>query len=311
MTFLALNLSGYINGVAKRHGEVSRHLFARYAIDAITNGVHAATWVSPPFVELFDQYIRGWKEDNFDLRYALSIPRERLWSAHQRAKKRLVEFANRQVNAGLDVDVFTLGFARRMTAYKRPDLIFSDIERLRRLPDTAGPLQIVFGGKAHPQDRDGKELIRRIHRFRDLLADRIRVAYLPNYDIDIARMVTSGVDLWLNTPQPPMEASGTSGMKAALNGVPSLSVLDGWWIEGCIEGVTGWSFGDRTESPQPVGDPTQDARSLYDKLEGVIGPMFYRDRSAYLEIMQFVIALNGSFFNTHRMIQQYALKAYL
>jgi starch phosphorylase len=241
----------------------------------------------------------------------LSIPRERLWSAHQRAKKRLVEFANRQVNAGLDVDVFTLGFARRMTAYKRPDLIFSDIERLRRLPDTAGPLQIVFGGKAHPQDRDGKELIRRIHRFRDLLADRIRVAYLPNYDIDIARMVTSGVDLWLNTPQPPMEASGTSGMKAALNGVPSLSVLDGWWIEGCIEGVTGWSFGDRTESPQPVGDPTQDARSLYDKLEGVIGPMFYRDRSAYLEIMQFVIALNGSFFNTHRMIQQYALKAYL
>lgn len=307
MTFLGFNLSHYINGVAKKHGEVSRLMFARYNIDAITNGVHAATWTAEPFQELYDRYIPGWRQDNFSLRYALSIPKPEIWGAHQRAKKKLVQYVNRQTNLGMDVDVFTLGFARRAAAYKRGDLLFADTQRLKSIHSKAGPFQVVYAGKAHPQDTGGKELIRRIFQAKHALQREIKIAYLQNYDLELARMMTSGVDLWLNTPQPPLEASGTSGMKAALNGVPSLSVLDGWWIEGCIEGKTGWSIGDGRGE---VGDRTKDAASLYDKLEKVIIPMFYQDRDRYLDVMLHAIALNGSFFNTHRMIHQYVLKAY-
>jgi len=239
MTYLALNLSHYINGVAKKHGEVARHMFAHYVIDAITNGVHAATWTSPPFQRLFDQYIPGWREDNFSLRYALSIPNQDVWNAHRTAKRRMLEDVNRATHMGMDVDVLTLGFARRATAYKRLDLLFQDRERLRQLAARAGGLQVIYAGKAHPQDQQGKELIQRLYAVKDLLKNDVKIAYLANYDIAMGALLTAGVDVCLNTPQPPLEASGTSGMKAALNGVPSLSVLDGWWLEGCIEGVTG------------------------------------------------------------------------
>ena len=223
MTYLALYLSHYVNGVAKKHGEISRHMFAGYEIDAITNGVHAATWVSPPFRALFDRYIPGWREDNFSLRYALSIPDDEVWAAHQEAKRRLVESVNREFNAGFDVDVLTLGFARRAATYKRADLIFHDVERLRRIASQHGGLQLVFAGKAHPQDEEGKKLIQRVVRIGQSLAGSVAVVYLPNYDMELAGLLTSGSDVWLNTPQRPLEASGTSGMKAALNGVPSLS----------------------------------------------------------------------------------------
>ncbi len=309
MTYLALNLSRYINGVAKRHGEVARHLFATYSIDAITNGVHAAMWTSPPFADLFDAAIPGWRGDSFSLRYALGIPGEKVWQAHLEAKRRLLRQASRRSNAGMDLDILTIGVARRMTAYKRPDLIFQDVERLRRIRASAGPLQILFAGKAHPRDEHGKDLIRRIHRMRDALGDAVRVAFLPNYDIELGRLLTAGVDLWLNTPQPPLEASGTSGMKAALNGVPSLSVLDGWWLEGCIEGVTGWAIGERDQDR--VADSAACATALYDKLEHVVMPMFYEERTRYIDVMRHAIALNGSFFNTHRMVQQYVVNAYL
>ncbi|HEX5022426.1 MAG TPA: alpha-glucan family phosphorylase, partial [Candidatus Binatia bacterium] len=243
LTFLALNLSHYVNGVAKKHGEITRLMFAGYNIDAITNGVHAATWVSAPFAELYDRYIPGWHQDNCSLRYGLSISKQEIWQAHRAAKKTLLQFVNREMNSGMDADVFTLGFARRAAAYKRMDLFFSDIERLKAIADRCGGLQIVYAGKAHPKDEPGKEEIQKVYRARDQLRDKIRIAYLENYSMDIGKMMTAGVDVWLNTPLPPMEASGTSGMKAAVNGVPSLSVLDGWWIEGCIEGVTGWSIG--------------------------------------------------------------------
>jgi starch phosphorylase len=310
MTLLALNSSHYINGVAKQHGEVARLMFAEYTIHSITNGVHATTWASGPFRRLYDSYIPGWRQDPFSLRYALSIPRDAVWGAHMEAKKRLIEYINREMNTGLSADCFTIGFARRAAAYKRADLIFSDLERLKKVAENAGPLQLVFAGKAHPQDRAGKEIIARVCQMKKRLQGDIRVSYLPNYDMRLGKIITSGVDVWLNTPEPPMEASGTSGMKAALNGVPSLSILDGWWIEGWIEGVTGWSIGERPRHRQDSPDPSKDAASLYDKLGKTIVPLFYKDNARFTDIMRHCIALNGSFFNTHRMMQQYVLNAY-
>lgn len=306
MTYLALNLSRYVNGVAKKHGEVSRLMFAGYEIDAITNGVHAATWTSKPFRDLFDRYIPGWRQDNFSLRYALNIPVDEVWRAHMDAKGTLINYVNREANAGMDVDVFTVGFARRAATYKRSDLFFQDTERLKRISSKVGLVQIIYAGKAHPLDRDGKEMIKHIFQLKESLKRDVRIAYLENYDMELGRLMTSGVDLWLNTPLPPLEASGTSGMKAALNGVPSLSILDGWWIEGCIEGITGWAIGDRSGD----GDRTKDAESLYEKLEKVVIPLFYNERERFVGVMKHAIALNGSFFNTHRMMQQYVLNAY-
>jgi starch phosphorylase len=310
MTYLALNLSKYVNGVAKKHGEVSRLMFGDYPVDSITNGVHAPTWTTEPFQALFDRHIPGWREDNFSLRYALNIPAEELWAAHQKAKGDLLDFVNRQTNAGMDVDVLTLGFARRAAAYKRADLLFSDIERLLRLAREVGPFQIIFAGKAHPRDSHGKDLIRRIFQARDEVRGDIKVAYLANYDTWLARLLTGGVDVWLNTPQPPNEASGTSGMKAALNGVPSFSTLDGWWLEGHIENITGWAITAPAAADQGY-DCSMDADCLYTKLEQIIIPIYYRDRQAFLKAMYGAIALNGAFFNTQRMIQQYVVKAYL
>lgn len=311
LTYLALNLSHFVNGVAKKHAEVSQLLYAQYQVDAITNGVHAATWTSPPFQSVFDKYIPGWREDNFSLRYALSIPASEVLSAHRAAKRELLREVNREANAGLDMDVLTLGFARRMATYKRAHLLFHDVERLRGIAGKRGGLQIIFAGKAHPQDEQGKEIIKRIFQAKDTLRQDVRIAYLENYGVGLAQRLISGVDVWLNTPEPPMEASGTSGMKAALNGVPSLSTLDGWWIEGCIEGVTGWAIGERPASTASSGDQAgHDAAALYDKLEHVVVPMFYDEPERRVDIMRHAIALNGSFFNTQRMVLQYVLKAY-
>jgi glycogen phosphorylase len=311
MTYVALEASGYVNGVAKRHGEVSRRMFDQYEIDSITNGVHAGTWVAPPMRELFDSHIAGWREDNASLRYALGIPLEEIWSAHQTAKAALVEFVNQATGARLSTDRFTLGFARRMTAYKRPGLLFLDLERLLDIQRSAGPLQVILSGKAHPQDFGGKALIREICETARRLRGELEIAYVEDYDMAVAARMVSGVDLWLNTPQPPLEASGTSGMKAALNGVPQLSVLDGWWVEGCIEGVTGWAIGADTGAGNTADDRGTDADSMYGKLRDVIVPMFYQRRDAYLAVMRHAIALNGSFFNTERMIDEYLRKAYL
>ena len=312
MTYLALNLSHFVNGVAKRHGDISRHMFTQHTIDSITNGVHAGTWTCQSFQALFDRHIPGWREDPFSLRYALEIPRTEVAKAHRIAKRELLDHVNRQTNAGMDTDRLTLGFARRATPYKRLDLLFHDIERLRSICRDVGPIQIVYAGKAHPRDQSGKKLIQRVFEVREALQDDVRIAYLPNYDMALGALVTAGVDIWLNTPKPPMEASGTSGMKAALNGVPSLSILDGWWLEGCIEGVTGWSIGaycHRGGSDDEVDD-SLDAGCLYDKLEKIVVPMYYHQHDQFQNMMLHSIALNGSFFNTHRMILQYVVKAY-
>ena len=307
MTFLALFFSHYINGVAMRHGEVSRDMFPNYPINAITNGVHAATWTSAPFRELFDRYIAQWRSDNLYLRYAMDIPLHEIERTHVQVKRALLADVAQRTGVHLDETALTIGFARRATPYKRADLIFTNLERLRALSRTIGPLQILYAGKAHPKDGEGKAMIQRIYRAAMALGDDVRVLYLEEYDMALAQQLCAGVDVWLNTPRQPQEASGTSGMKAALNGVPSLSTLDGWWIEGHIEGVTGWSIG---EGQEPAGDASSEIASLYDKLERVILPMFYGRPAAFVEVMRSTIALNGSFFNTQRMVSQYVTNAY-
>jgi starch phosphorylase len=310
MTYLALDNSHFINGVAKRHGEIAQHMYAQYPVDSITNGVHVANWAAPSTQAMFDRHIPGWRRDNLSLRYAMGIPRLELWEAHRLAKQELIRVVREATGATLDLDTFTLGFARRATAYKRHDLIFWDIDRLLAIHDKGGPFQLLFGGKAHPRDDLGKELIRRVFAMKAKLEGKIKIVYLEEYDLQLARLMTAGVDAWLNTPQEPLEASGTSGMKAAVNGVPSFSVLDGWWIEGCIEGVTGWSIGANHLGTEIIDDRAEDAQALYDKLEHVILPTFYQQRDAYIDVMRHAIALNGSFFNTERMMDQYVRKAY-
>ncbi len=307
MTFLALNLSHYVNGVAKKHGEVSRGMFPEYSIDSITNGVHSYTWTSDSFKRLYDKYIPGWTLDSFSLRYSLGIPKQEIWKAHLESKKVLIDFVNKETNVGMDYDTFTIGFARRATPYKRMHLVFYDIERLRRISREVGKIQFIFAGKAHPKDWPGKELIKKIFGVSSQLKDDVKMVYLVNYDVEIAKMLTSGVDVWLNTPQTSMEASGTSGMKAVHNGIPNFSVLDGWWIEGHIEGITGWSIGSKSAE----SDDWREAQEIYDKFENVILPMYYKDKERWTEVMRHCIAFNASFFNTQRMVQQYVLNAYL
>jgi len=228
--------------------------------------------------------------------------------AHKRAKKTLFDEMKAATGVQLDEAAMTLGFARRAATYKRADFLFSNVERLKRLAGSIGPLQIVYGGKAHPRDDGGKDLIRRVFQAAAALKDHsIRVVYVPNYDWRWGQLITSGVDLWLNTPQRPYEASGTSGMKAALNGVPSLSVPDGWWLEGHLEGATGWDIG---HSEGISEDPASETASLYEKLESTIVPMFYNAPAAYAQVMRSTIAVNGSFFNTQRMLSQYLRNAY-
>lgn len=309
MTYLALNLSRYINGVAQKHGEVSQLMFQNHTVNAITNGIHATTWVSEPFAALFDRHIPAWRKDNLNLRSALGIPTYEVWSAHTLAKRKLIEYVNSETGANMDETVFTIGFARRATEYKRGALLFSDIERLRWISREKGKVQVIYAGKAHPRDHNGKEIIKRIFEAKRILGGDVEIAYLENYNIKQGAMLTAGADVWLNTPEPPLEASGTSGMKAAINGVPNFSILDGWWIEGCIEDETGWAIGSLASNSQGRND-WQDANSLYEKLEKTILPTYYMDREKYIRMMRYSISINGSYFNTHRMMMEYVLNAY-
>lgn len=309
MTKLALFFSHYVNGVAKKHGEVSRMMFPGYSIDSITNGIHSLTWVSEPFKRLFDKHMPGWRSDPYILRSALSIAKNEIWNAHIESKIELINFVNKQYNACMNYDDFTIGFGRRQTAYKRPDLLISDPGRLNQIAEKAGPIQIIYSGKAHPKDDSGKDSIKKIFEVMKTIQGKIKIAYIQNYDIAIGKMMTAGVDLWLNTPRRPREASGTSGMKAAHNGVPQFSTLDGWWLEGCIENITGWAIGPE-KTKDEASDDDIDKNDLYDKLENWIMPKYYNDRNNWIRTMRSCIAINASFFNTNRMIQQYVLNAY-
>ncbi len=307
MTRLALNLSEYVNGVAKRHAEVSRQMFPGYRVHAITNGVHPFTWTAKPFRTLYDHYLPGWcHQPELLVRADCCIPDDAVREARQQAKQGLIERVHQRMGVILDAQVPILGFARRMTAYKRPDLLFADLERLRVIA-RQHPFQIVLAGKAHPQDEGGKRLIEQLHSHARVLVDSVPIVYLPDYDLDTALALVTGADVWINTPLRPLEASGTSGMKAAFNGVPSLSVLDGWWIEGCIEGVTGWAIGDHTETNEG------DAQALYDKLEQVVLPLYHdsTESGGWIRVMKGAISKNAAYFNSHRMMRRYATEAYI
>ncbi|MFA6972047.1 MAG: alpha-glucan family phosphorylase [Gallionella sp.] len=305
MTRLALNLSEYVNGVARKHAEVSNAMFPGYRVHAITNGVHPFTWTAEAFRQLYDHYLPGWcHEPQLLIRADCCIPEAAIWQAHVQAKQHLIEKVQALTGVVLQPEIPIFGFARRMTAYKRPDFLFSDLERLQAIARNH-PFQIVLAGKAHPRDENGKRLIEQLHAHARTLAGTITVVYLPDYDMALAQTLTAGADVWLNTPLPPLEASGTSGMKAAFNGVPNLSVLDGWWIEGCIEGVTGWAIGDA------AGIADGDAATLYNKLENLVLPLYYnRGDGGWVRLMKGAISKNASYFNSHRMMRRYATEAY-
>ncbi len=306
MTRLALSFSDYVNGVAKKHAETSSSMFPGYHVHAITNGVHPYTWTTESFSKLYNQHLPGWCHEPELLVIADQIPEESIWQAHLAAKRQLIELVRERSGVTLDENVMTIGFARRMTAYKRPGLLFSDIPRLRAIASEF-PLQVVLGGKAHPRDGEGKDLIRRLHTYARELSDQIRVAFIPNFDMAAAQRLVAGVDLWLNTPRPPLEASGTSGMKASFNGVPSLSVLDGWWNEGCVPGVTGWAI----EAPRNDQSDSAAAAALYEQLHDSVLPLYYRDRAGWVAVMKGAISKNASRFNSHRMLRRYVSDAYL
>lgn len=310
LTMLALNLSRYVNGVAKKHGEVSKALFPGFEIHAITNGVHPFTWASAYFVSLFDDYLPGWANEPELLVRVDNIPDEEIWDAHCGAKAFLFQYIEETTGVVLDPDILTIGFARRFATYKRGDLIFSNLERLLAIGE--GKIQLVFAGKAHPKDIPGKQLIQRIHQQIGALRNQIKIVYLENYNMELAYRLIPGVDVWLNNPMRPLEASGTSGMKAALNGVPNFSVLDGWWIEGHIEGVTGWSIGPAPTEISAANDSSQeDADDLYHKLETILIPTYYNDRPQWIHIMKNAIGKNAYYFNTHVMMRRYVTEAYI
>jgi len=311
MTLLALNLSHYVNGVAKRHRESSSAMFPGYEIHAITNGIHSYTWTCPSFRRVYDKYLRGWANEPNLLVRVDAIPAGEIWQAHTEAKKSLIDHVNKTTNRMLDYDTFTIGFARRATEYKRANLLFSDLEKLREV-NRKGKIQIIFAGKAHPKDYSGKEIIKQIFNYLEQLRNEIKTVYLENYDMNTAAKLIAGADVWLNTPLPPQEASGTSGMKAAHNGVINFSVLDGWWIEGWIEGTTGWSIGPHPEEHVTLEERnSREQDDLHSKLEYLIVPMFYTKRDEWIKTMKNSIGKIAYYFNSHRMMLRYVTEAYL
>ncbi len=302
MTCLALNLSGRINGVSAQHQKIAQQQYPSFKVDFITNGIHPPTWVSPSFANLYSRYIPEWRHQPAVLARADQISNAEIWQAHVDAKLAFANYLKNLTAAQIDCDLFTIGFARRMTDYKRPDLLFKDLQRLKDI-SRRFPIQIVFAGKAHPKDRRGIELIKTLIDYIDALKNDISMIYVQDYDMEVAQHLIPGVDIWLNTPKPPMEASGTSGIKAAFNGVPHLSVLDGWWIEGHIEGVTGWSI-------EYHGNDDKDADDLYLKLEEIILPLFYEKQSEWQGVMKSTISKNSR-FNSHHMMRRYVAEAYI
>lgn len=311
MMLLGLNLSGFANGVSKKHSETSKQLFPNYDIKAITNGVHSYTWVCRSLRELYDKYLPGWRKEPELLSRVDIIPNEELWEAHMEAKKELIDFVNQKTSNNLSYDALTIGFARRATSYKRHTLIFSDIERLKKIGKSY-KLQIIMSGKAHLNDIAGKEMIAAVHRYIKELSGCVRTVYLENYNIDIALKMVSGCDVWLNTPLPPYEACGTSGMKAAHNGVLNFSVLDGWWLEGWVENVTGWAIGPHPDAQISAEKRfTKEIEDLYTKLENTILPKYYGARSEWIDMMKNSIKILAPRFNTHHMLYKYVVSAYL
>lgn len=313
-TRLAMNFSGFVNAVARKHAEVSREMFPGYPIQAITNGIHAASWAAPAMRDLFDTHCPLWRASNADLRMVAGVSDDDLLGAHAKCKYAMLDMVQKRTGRLLSPDVLTLVFSRRMTDYKRPSLMLDQWDRIRELSEKT-PVQFIFAGKAHPHDMRGKEIIESILSASDALKGQVEIAFIEAYEIEISKLLVSGADIWLNNPRPPLEASGTSGMKAAVNGVPSLSTMDGWWHEGWVEGVTGWAIGesddDLTYAEDNEAMDTTHRDSALAKLGDVIAPLYYQDKPGWASVMRHCITLNGSHFTTERMVREYALRAYL
>ena len=345
MTILALRMSRHANGVSKLHGDVSRSLWKdvwagvpthEVPITSITNGVHTKTWMAPEFSALYSKYLGDWEENLTDKNFwrrVTDIPDAQLWQTHQQLKLRLVEFVRERVrvqrtrlgespesirtaNRILDPEILTIGFARRFATYKRGALLFSDKERLHRLlNDSTRPVQFIFAGKAHPRDEGGKALIQEVYKFSRETGLQNRIVFVEDYDTYIARRLVQGVDLWLNNPLRPLEASGTSGMKLPPNGGLNLSVLDGWWCES-FNGNNGWAIGSEIGDGTVEFQSEVDASSLYQLLENQIIPLYYAKPDgkfplAWLQLMRESIRSVTPVFNTHRMVKEYTERLYI
>ncbi|HBA36271.1 TPA: alpha-glucan family phosphorylase [Candidatus Falkowbacteria bacterium] len=299
-TRVALYFSAYANTVSRKHRPTVAALWPDYRIRAITNGVHLPTWTAPEFQKLYDKYFSGWRFKNNLLHRARKIPLTEIRTAHRLAKRRLLKYVATTSSEKLAENVFTVGFARRLVTYKRPGLLFRDIKQLLMTQARGGQIQIIYAGQAHPRDAAGQKLVGQIRRFKDELSGRIKMVFLEDYDMSTAKLLVAGVDLWLNTPLPPHEASGTSGMKAAANGVPQLSTPDGWWPEAYVKNRTGWTIKEEADG----------RNNLYALLEKEILPLYYNQPEKWDKLMRSVIGRNASFFNTERVLKQYIKEAY-
>ncbi len=298
MSHLAIALAGQVNAVSNLNAWVASTMFEGTHIEPITNGVHHLTWTTPPMKEIFDEHLHGWRNDPAILSHAGKIPDSALISARQQARAVLRDLVNASTGVELHEDRLTIGFARRFATYKRANLVFSDLERLRKIG--AGKIQFVFAGKAHSRDEGGKQLIRDIFAGAEQISDEIPVAFLEDYSMATGLAITGGVDIWLNNPVRPMEASGTSGMKAAMNGVPNFSILDGWWPEACEHGVNGWAIGKAEDDR----DDQRDVDSLYSVLENEVLQAWSVGEERWAHLMRAAIATSARFTGA-RMISDY------
>lgn len=297
-TNLAMFFSSYVNAVSLKHRAVSRAMFPAYKINSITNGVNSSLWTAPEFKELFDRYIPNWEEKNELLKQAEKIPLSEIKSVHQKAKLRLIKLVEEKTKLKFKEDVFTITFARRFAPYKRPSLLLDDLEILKKINKRVGKIQIIYSGKAHPNDVVGQTLISEVNKRIKKVAKEIKIAFLENYDIEIAKILVAGSNLWLNNPVAPNEASGTSGMKAAHNGIPQLSTLDGWWPEAYPK-KTGWIIKD---------DGVEN--NLLEVLSEKIIPLYYKKEEEYFKVCRQAISLNAAKFNTQRVLGEYIKRAY-
>ena len=346
MGILALKIAGKKNGVSKLHGEVSRELFSEVwpniaedesPITYVTNGIHTCTWLAPNLKNLYNEYLPPYWQDKIEMDSTWqkidNIPNEKLWDAHVARKEKLMRLikqniTKRYVNSGVGYDqigelvnslnpkALTIGFARRFATYKRATLIFKDIARLTQiLNDENRPVQIVFAGKAHPQDKEGQDLIKYIHEVSLMPQFKGKIFILENYNIGMSRYLVSGVDVWLNNPRRPMEASGTSGEKASVNGVVNCSILDGWWAEG-YDGTNGWAIGTNATYNSYEEQDKADSNSLYHLLENKIIPAYYNQdkngiSSEWITLMKNSIKTTGGKYSTSRMLIDYINDLYM
>lgn len=315
LSWLAMKNAKNVVAVSRKHKYVSEAIFQGHSIKYVTNGVHHVKWASPHHKLLYSKYINGWEEDPNLLRIASDIPDNEFAQAHTLAKESLIEMINSETNASFLPGDFTIAMSKRVTHYKRNNLILLNPDKLIEIAESKGNIQIIFAGKAHPYDNDGKNIIKSIHNTANYMAsktNKVKITFLENFNIFKANMIVSGVDLWLNNPTRPLEASGTSGMKASLNGVPNFSVLDGWWMEGCMEGINGWGIGPRVAwQDLSYSIDTQDLNDIYGKLEYNILDLYYKRYSEYLKIMKMAVATVAPHFNTHRMVSEYVTDLYL